>query len=131
MDWKKLSQDINSKTYVLPKGWDSRETVAKQLDCAEEKVDDHLRPALKSGKVEKKQWPVWNTALEKKILVTAYRDASRDRKGGAPTPDTASAEFDLARAQALKKEGKTYAEIGAALGGINGEAVRSKLRKAG
>lgn len=123
MNWKKLVETKNAKTYVLPDGWDSREVVAKQLDCTEDMVDKNLYAALKSGEVEKKQWPVWNSALSKKVLVIAYREADKVKPAATP-------EFDLARAKALKEAGKSYAEIGAVMG-MSGDTVRGKFRRAG
>lgn len=123
MNWKTLANKTNAKTYVLPPGWDSRETVARQLGCSEDRVDDHLRPALNSREVEKKAWPVWDSSLGRKVMVTAYHQTA------LKAPHTT--EFDLARAQALKKAGKSYAEIGAEMGGISGETVRGRLRKVG
>lgn len=121
MDWKKFVEKKNAKLFVLPAGWDSRDKIAEQLECSPDRVDDHLRPALKSGEVERQQFPVWDAALKRKVLVTAYREAGKAQ---------ASSEFDLARAQSLKKEGKSYAEIGAALG-LSGDQVRGRMRRVG
>ncbi len=123
MNWKSYVEKKNAKTFVLPEGWDSREDVATQLDCSTDKVDDHLRPALKSGEVIKQQFKVWNDEQKRLVFITAYREASKDR------PITTS-EFDAARAKALKADGKSYAEIGALLG-LTGDAVRGKLRRTG
>lgn len=117
MDWKKLVEKKNAETFVLPEGWDSREVVAEQLECSPDKVDDHLRPALKSGEVMKNTFKVWDDRLKRNVMTVAYSKA----------PES---EFDLARAQALKAEGKSYAEIGAAMG-MSGDAVRGKLRRTG
>lgn len=123
MNWKKLVETKNAKTFVLPAGWDSRDTVAEQLDCSPEKVRDHLRPALKSGDVIEQQFKVWNSDLKRCVMVTAYRESDKS------SPVSSSA-FDIARAKALKAAGKSYAEIGAELG-ISGDSVRGKLRRAG
>jgi DNA-binding CsgD family transcriptional regulator len=121
MNWKTYVEKKNAKIYVLPSGWDSKDSIAEQLECSPDKVRDHLRPALASGEVEEKQFKVWNADLGRCILVTAYREAQKE---------VTASEFDLARAQAMKKDGKSYAEIGAAVG-MTGEAVRAKLRRAG
>jgi DNA-binding CsgD family transcriptional regulator len=120
-NWKQFVEKKNAKIYVLPAGWDSKDTIAEQLECSPDKVRDHLRPALASGEVEEKQFKVWQSELGRCILVTAYREAQKE---------VTASEFDLARAQAMKKDGKSYAEIGAAVG-MTGEAVRAKLRRAG
>lgn len=123
MNWKSYVEKKNAKTFVLPDGWDSREDVATQLDCSTDKVDDHLRPALKSGEVIKQQFKVWNDEQKRLVFITAYREASKDRA-------LTTSEFDVARAKALKADGKSYAEIGALLG-LTGDAVRGKLRRTG
>jgi DNA-binding CsgD family transcriptional regulator len=123
MNWKSYVEKKNAKTYVLPDGWDSRDEVATQLDCSPEKVDDHLRPALKSGEVIKQQFKVWDESQKRLTFVVAYREAAKDRV--APVVP-----LDTAKALELKRAGKSYAEIGVALGGLSGESVRSKLRRA-
>lgn len=121
MNWKNYVEKKNAKTYVLPEGWDSRDKIAEQLECSPDKVDDHLRPALKSGEVIKQSFKVWDEGQKRLLFVVAYREAEQE---------TAATEFDLARAAAMKKEGKTYAEIGTALG-FSSNAVRHRLRRAG
>ncbi len=124
MNWKSYVEKKNAKTYVLPEGWDSRDEVAAQLDCSTDKVDDHLRPALKSGEVIKQQFKVWDEGQKRLTFVTAYREAAKDR----PVPATI-VPFDMEKAVALKKAGKTYAEIGSVLG-VTKDSVRNKLRRA-
>ncbi len=119
MNWKSYVEKKNANTYVLPEGWDSRDTVSAQLDCSPDKVDDHLRPALKSGEVMKQQFRVWNEEQKRLVFVTAYREASKK---------TAESDFNLERAKQLKAEGKSYAEIGAELG-VSGDSARGKLRR--
>lgn len=121
MNWKTYVEKKNAKTYVLPPGWDSRETVAAQLDCSTDKVDDHLRPALKSGEVIKQQFKVWDESQKRLVFVVAYREATKDK---------AVNDISLERAKQLKAEGKSYAQIGAELG-RSGDAIRGMLRRAG
>ena len=123
MNWKTLVERKNAKTFVLPQGWDSRDEIANQLECSPEKVDDHLRPALKSGEVIKQQFKVWDADLKRLIFVTAYREAAKDKPDGAT-------EFDIEKAKKMKAAGNSYSEIGAVTG-LTGEAVRAKLRRAG
>lgn len=118
-NWKTLVEKQNAETFVLPEGWDSRENIADQLECSPDKVDDNLRPGLKSGRIIKQPFKVWNTTLKRNVLVIAYHDTEQD---GAN--DT-----DVARMKSLKSEGKSYAEIGKAVG-RSGGAVRGILRRA-
>lgn len=122
MNWKNLVEKENARTFVLPKGWDSRDTIAAQLECSPERVRDHLRPAIKSGKVKEQQFKVWDANLKRNVMVTAYAEAvTQVRATVVP--------FDLTKAAELKRQGKSYAEIGMAMG-VSGESVRSKLRRA-
>lgn len=123
MNWKKLVETKNAKTFVLPEGWDSRDSIAEQLECSPEKVRDHLRPAIQAKEVLEQRFNVWDPALKRCVMVTAYKQA------GAAAP-AATSEFDLARAQALKKEGKSYAQIGSAMG-CSGDQVRGRMRRTG
>lgn len=107
-NWKSYVEKTNAKTYVLPDGWDSREKVAQQLGCSEDKVDDHLRPGLRAGEIEKQQFPVWDLRLERKVLTTAYRHVST-----APAPANKPTK---AAVEALRAEGKSWPECGKALG---------------
>lgn len=120
MNWKTYVEKKNAKTYVLPQGWDSRETIAEQLDCTPDKVDDHLRPALKSGEVIKQSFKVWDANQKRLVFVIAYQEAKKV---------TPKSEFDLERARKLKAEGKTWAEVGAVFDLSEGQ-VRGLLRRA-
>lgn len=124
-NWKKEVDRINSETFVLPEGWTSREDVAKELECSDEKVDDHLRPGLKSGRFIKQAHKVWNEMLGRAVLVTAYHDAALDLK---PKQD-ATIKVDIEKLKELKNTGKSYAEIGAEVG-KSGDSVRALLRRA-
>lgn len=121
-NWKKEVSKINSEVFVLPDGWTSREDVAKELDCSEDKVDDNLRAGLKSGRFIKQSHKVWNEALARCILVIAYHDTSEDSK---PAP----VEVEISKLRALKAEGKSYAEIGMQFG-LSGSAVKGRLQRA-
>ena len=121
-NWKSLVEKTNAKTYVLPEGWDSRDSIAEQLGCSPEKVNDHLRPGLSAGEIEKQQFPVWSSQLSRKVMVWAYRRVQA-KEAQAP-----SAKPTLAEITALKKQGKTWGEIGAKFG-MPGENVRSIYRK--
>lgn len=123
MNWKTYVEKKNAKTYVLPPGCDSRETVAAQLDCSPDKVDDHLRPALKSGEVIKQQYKVWDGTQKRLVFVTTYRVAEKVVSKAADSGDPA-----IKTIQKMKADGKSYAEIGAAIG-KSGPAVRALLRR--
>ena len=75
MNWKSFVEESHAKTYRLPQGWDSRETIADQLDCAIDSVRRLLAPAIKAGTIESGMFPVWDDISKKVIRVTAYRKA--------------------------------------------------------
>lgn len=118
-NWKTLVEKQNAETFVLPDGWDSREDIAEQLECSPDRVDDSLRPGLKSGRFIKQSFKVWNATLKRNVMVIAYHDTAEDGV------DDVSVE----RIKALKAEGKTYAEIGKTMG-KSGDMVRGILRRA-
>lgn len=126
MNWKRHVEQQNEKTYVLPEGWDSREKIAEELQCSPEKVSDHLRPSLASGVVEKGVFKVWDSRLGRTQLVTAYRPVAPN--GTAPSGDWTPESEEKARA--LKKAGKSWGEIGAALGKTR-SSVRNKFSREG
>jgi DNA-binding CsgD family transcriptional regulator len=120
MNWKNYVEKKNAKTFVIPPGWDSRDEIANQLECSPERVDDHLRPALKSGEVTKQVFRVWDEVLKKIVNIVAYQQAAK----AVPVAP------DIAAMLKLKASGKTNAEIGAAIGKSVG-AVRGLLRRHG
>lgn len=73
MNWKTYVENTQAKTYVLPEGWDARETIAEQLNCSVDNVRKLLAPAVKSGAVEVKQIPLWDKITKKVRSVTCYR----------------------------------------------------------
>lgn len=127
MNWKTYVEKKNAKTFVLPEGWDSRDTIAEQLECSPEKVRDHLRPALQSKEVLEQRFNVWDAGLGRCVMVTAYRQASA---GPAAVVGKAGSAFDIEAAKAMKRKGASYAVIGKVFG-FSGPAVRAKLRRAG
>lgn len=123
MNWKSYAEKKNAETYVLPQGWDSRETIAEQLECSPDKVSDHLRPGLRAGEIQMQQFPVWDATLKRIVRVTAYAKAETRAD---PSPIDSNV---VAKARELKAAGKSYKEIGVALG-RSGESVRAILRRA-
>jgi hypothetical protein len=105
-NWKTYVEKTNAKTYVLPDGWDSRDAVAEQIGCAPDKVDDHLRPGLRAGEIEKQQFPVWDGRLERKVLTVAYRKVETVEKS-RPSKE---------QVLELRASGKSWPECGNALG---------------
>lgn len=103
MNWKKTVEQLNSKHYAFPPGWDDRETIAAQLECSPDRVDTLLAPGLKSGEIEKAQHPVWDQRLQRKVLVWGYRQrpinapAAKPASGTAPDGEAEIAVLAMAR----------------------------------
>lgn len=116
MNWKTYVEKKNAKTFVLPAGWDSREDIAEQLECSPDKVDDHLRPSLKSGDVEKSIFPVWDGVLKRMVRVVAYREAKNVTC------------HDLPSMLEMRKKNKTWEQVAAAFG-ITASAARSRCKR--
>lgn len=95
MNWKNTVSKLNTKHYSFPQGWDTREKIAEQLECSTDRVDTLLAPGLKSGEIEKQQFPVWDERLNRKMLVWGYRLRP-------DSPDT-SVELDEETLAAVKK----------------------------
>ncbi len=72
-NWKSYVEQSQAKQYVLPDGWDTRETIAEQLNCSSDNVRKLLAPAIRSGAVEFKQLPLWDKTLKKVRAIACYR----------------------------------------------------------
>ena len=72
-DWKSLVESQSAKTFVLPKGWDSREKIAERLECSPDRVRVLLGPGIKSGALEMAVFPVWDSVTKRVVRTTAYR----------------------------------------------------------
>lgn len=75
-NWKKVVEKQNAKKYAWPAGWDTREQVAKDLECSPDRVASLLSLAIQSGEVEAKAFPVWDKMLKRTIRVVGYRQRS-------------------------------------------------------
>ena len=80
-NWKQIVEKKNAEIYKLPAGWDSREKVAKDLECLPDRVSEILRPAIKAKEAEQNTFKVWDKELKRIVRVTAYRQMPR-KEGG-------------------------------------------------
>jgi hypothetical protein len=72
-NWKHLLEANNAKIFVLPEGWDSKEELAKQIPCGEDRVRIFMAPMIKARQAEMKTFPVWDKVTKRVVRVTAYR----------------------------------------------------------
>ena len=73
MNWQKAIDKINIEKYRVPAGWDTKEKIAVELQCAPERVHDLLRGGLASGVFETQEFPVWDAKRRMTIRVKCYR----------------------------------------------------------
>ena len=97
MNWKATVAKLNSKHFAFPAGWDTRDTIAAQLECSPDRVDTLLGPGLKSGEIEKQQFPVWDSRLGRKVLVWGYRQKGAATPQAKPSSELATAVRALAK----------------------------------
>jgi hypothetical protein len=77
-NWKKIVSSANAKKYAWPVGWETREKIAEQLECSPDRVADILMPAIKAGEIERGSFPVWDSVLQRKQLITGYRETPKN-----------------------------------------------------
>lgn len=110
-NWKKLVQQANAETFRLPEGWTAREKVAEQLGCSVERVGDAMRPliASKPPRAEARAFEVWDSGLERRVRVMAYREIIAQRTT-APMTNRAKTIAEL------RGQGLSFSEIAQKLG---------------
>jgi len=124
MNWKNFVAQQNAKVFTLPPGWDSRESIAEQLECSPEKVREHLQPGITARTIESRGFPVWDGQLSRKTMVTAYRridpeslcTTSPDPITGKSPRKGAMTASDEALALEMRQKGASLSQIGIALG---------------
>jgi|GEM_PF-2752365 len=121
MNWKHYVAQQNAKAFTLPPGWDSRESIAEQLECSPEKVREHLQPGIASKAIECRSFPVWDGQLGRKIAVTAYRriEHGTDNALSVHAPKAGRGKWsdvDTSRALEMRRGGASLSVIGRAVG---------------
>ena len=76
MNWKKAIDAINEEKFRIPEGWDSKETIAQELQCSPERVHDLLKNGLTSGAFEAQEFPVWDAKRRLTVRIRCYRQKS-------------------------------------------------------
>jgi hypothetical protein len=72
-NWKKTIDQINAERFTVPPGWDTKDKVAADLECAPDRVSDILKPGIASGEIERKEFSVWNPGRRMTEKVVCYR----------------------------------------------------------
>lgn len=110
MNWKTTVSKLNEKHYAFPKDWDTREKIAQELECSTDRVDKLLAPGLKSGEIEKQQFPVWDTRLNRKMFVWGYR-LRKETDEPAPEIGVPDEVVEAVKRTAANHPGKTPGQI--------------------
>ena len=76
-NWTKTVATINREKFTIPDGWDTRDKVALDLQCAPDRVADLLKPGIASGQIERQEFPVWDEARRMTVRVTCFRVAEK------------------------------------------------------
>lgn len=84
-NWTKTVSKINKDRYQIPEGWDTREQVAENLQCAPDRVKDLLKPGIALGEIERQEFPVWDDCRRMTTRVTCYRTAVTSKKKENPS----------------------------------------------
>jgi hypothetical protein len=114
-NWKKIVSSSNAKQYRWPAGWQTREQVAEDLECSRDRVAEILAPAIEQGLIERKQFPVWDAATHRKVMITGYREIPREERHDGPREKKEPAEGAKVRRKRgsgkvgiLSKEGRKW-----------------------
>lgn len=79
-NWKKAVERINRDKYSVPPGWDTKETVALQLGCSPDRVNETIKPGLDSGDFERKDFMIWDERRGTTVKTACYRIVDRSAK---------------------------------------------------
>lgn len=95
MSWKKAINEISRRKYTIPDGWDTKETIAAELECPPGRVAQILKPGIESGEIERKEFHVWNPKRNAAVRVACFRvreggAAGKSRTPATPPPDLES-----------------------------------------
>lgn len=85
-NWKKAVERINRDKYGVPTGWDTRETVALQLGCSPDRVNEIIKPGLDSGDFERKDFMIWDERRGSTVRTACYRIVDRSAKEPTAKP---------------------------------------------
>lgn len=125
-NWLRTVNEINSKRYVIPEGWETREQVAEGLQCDPAKVADLIKPGLASGDIERQVFPVWDAARRMALSAVCYRLAGSDPK--KPVKPASGALEARIEASILRNPGHTDFQIAKNFRGVTSGDVR-KIRE--
>lgn len=84
-NWKKAVEKLNREKYRVPDGWDTKESVALQLGCTVDRVNEIIKPGLQSGDFERQDFLLWDERRGTTARTSCYRIVDRSSKPEIPT----------------------------------------------
>lgn len=77
-NWKKIVAKNSAEKYKLPEGWDTREKIAKELECAPERVRLILAPGIASGEVQTKSIHIFDKVRRIAVRTQIFRKTPQE-----------------------------------------------------
>jgi len=128
-NWAKTIAKINKERFTIPAGWDTREQVAKALQCDPDRVLDILRPGLASGEIERKEFATWDEKRRMAVRVACFRVCGDEQPETPAKPEKAPQTLNQRIAASIRKyPHKTDSEISDSFKGARAADV-AKVRK--
>lgn len=128
-NWAKTIAKINKERFTIPTGWDTREQVAKALQCDPDRVLDILKPGLASGEIERKEFSTWDEKRRMAVRVACFRVCGGDQPEMPAKPEKAPQTLSQRIAASIRKyPHKTDSEISDSFKGTRAADV-AKVRK--
>lgn len=129
-NWAKTIAKINKERFTIPAGWDTREQVAKALQCDPDRVLDILKPGLASGEIERKEFATWDEKRGKAVRVPCFRVCGDGLPEPASKPQNVQQTLNERIAASIRRNpGHSDAKIADNFRGIRAGDV-AKIRKA-
>lgn len=129
-NWAKTISKINKERFTIPAGWDTREQVAKALQCDPDRVLDILKPGLASGEIERKEFSTWDEKRRMAVRVACFRVRGDKEPEPASKPQKAEQTLNERIAASIRKyPHKSDSAISDSFRGTRAADV-AKIRKA-
>lgn len=128
-NWAKTIAKINKERFTIPAGWDTREQVAKALQCDPDRVLDILKPGLASGEIERKEFSTWDEKRRMAVRVACFRVCGDEQPQAPANAENGPQTLDKRIAASIRKHPhKTDSEISDSFKGARASDV-AKVRK--
>lgn len=89
--WKAVVVKHKAKSVKpIPEGWLTRAQVADKIGCAESRVNENLRSAIKAKDVLVDKFPVWDAIEGKVVSIQCYSLSPKKDKAAVPPKKSGS-----------------------------------------